>query len=49
HTHHDYPGSGIGLAITERIVKRHGGRIWAVSVPDQGTTLLFTLPPAARD
>lgn len=49
HSHHDYPGSGIGLAIAERIVKRHGGRIWAVSVPDQGTSLLFTLPPAVRD
>ena len=38
-------GRGVGLAIARRIVERHGGSIWADSVPGQGTTISFTLPP----
>lgn len=44
--HHslDFNGAGTGLALAQRIVQRHGGKIWADSTPDHGCALYFTLP-----
>lgn len=44
HAHDEFEGSGIGLATCQRVIARHGGRIWATAVPGEGATFSFTLP-----
>ena len=49
HERERYEGSGMGLAISKRIVDRHGGRMWIVSKPGTGSQFFFTLPVVRRN